>query len=121
MNIITWFEIPVVGFNRAKTFYESVLDISIHVHEVNGALMGVLGDATRGISGAIIKHEWYKPSEHGVLLYLNAGEDVMPALARAEAAGGTVVIPKTKVSEDFGYMAVFRDPDGNRIALRSTG
>ena len=120
MNTINWFEIPVIGFNRAKKFYESVLGITIMEQEIGGALMGFLGDSTQGVTGAIVKHELYQPSENGVLIYLNAGEDLTPALARAEAGGGTVLIAKTTISDAIGCMAVFRDLDGNRIALHST-
>jgi hypothetical protein len=36
-----------------------------------------------------------------------------------EAAGGKVLVPKTQISEDYGYMAMFLDTEGNRIALHS--
>lgn len=121
MNTISWFEIPVIGFHRAKKFYEFVLGITIAEQEMNGMLMGFLGDSSQGVTGAIVKHEWYTPAEHGVLIYLNGGDDLGPMLARAEAAGASVVIPKTKVSDDIGYMAVFKDTEGNRIALHSLG
>ncbi len=116
---ITWFEIPALGFQRAKKFYETVLEVPVHEQEVGQALMGFLGTHEDGINGAIVAHEWYIPSEHGVLIYLDAGEDLNPMLARAEGAGATVIISKTRISEDMGYMAVFRDPEGNRIALHS--
>lgn len=116
---ITWFEIPALRFQRAKKFYETVLEVRVHEQEVGQALMGFLGTHEDGINGAIVAHEWYVPSEHGVLVYLDAGEDLNPMLARAEGAGATVVIPKTLISEEIGFMAVFRDPEGNRIALHS--
>jgi uncharacterized protein len=119
MNTISWFEIPVIGFRRAREFYEGVLGITIEEQRIGSALMGFLGDSSAGVTGAIVKHEWYQPSEHGVLIYLNAGDDLSPALARAEALGATVLMPKTRISDTVGFMAVFRDPEGNRIALHS--
>ncbi|MCZ7557567.1 MAG: VOC family protein [Bacteroidia bacterium] len=119
MNTINWFEIPVMGFRRAREFYEGVLGITITEQRIGGAVMGFLGDPAEGVTGAIVKHEWYQPSENGVLIYLNAGDDLSPALTRAEALGATVLVPKTRISDTAGYMAVFRDPEGNRIALRS--
>jgi uncharacterized protein len=116
---ITWFEIPVLGFDRAKKFYQTVFEVPVVEQQVGQALMGFIGSHEDGINGAIVEHEWYIPSEHGVLVYFDAGDDLNPMLARAEGAGATVVIPKTLISEDIGYMAVFRDPDGNRIALHS--
>lgn len=118
-NRISWFEIPVEGFDRAKKFYEKLLGIEIEEQEVGGALMGFLGNWQEGITGAIVKHEWYRPSQDGVLIYLNAGEDLNPMLTRAEVGGAQVLMPKTKISDEVGYMAVFRDPEGNRIALHS--
>jgi hypothetical protein len=38
---------------------------------------------------------------------------------RIEAAGGTIILPKTEISPEYGYMAVFLDTEGNRIALHS--
>jgi hypothetical protein len=36
-----------------------------------------------------------------------------------EAAGGKILVPKTEISPDYGFMAVFLDTEGNRIALHS--
>ncbi|MBR9977831.1 MAG: VOC family protein [Bacteroidetes bacterium] len=116
---ITWFEIPVTGWNRAKKFYQTLLKVDIEEREIGQSLMGILGTPEDGINGALVMHEWYIPSEHGVLLYLDAGKDLNLMLARAEGAGATVLIPKTQISEEIGYMAVFRDTEGNRIALHS--
>jgi uncharacterized protein len=116
---ITWFEIPAGSWNRAKKFYQTLLGVEIEERVVGQSLMGILGTPEDGINGAIVMHEWYVPSEHGVLLYFDAGEDLNPMLARAEAAGATVLIPKTQISGEIGYMAAFRDPEGNRIALHS--
>jgi uncharacterized protein len=38
---------------------------------------------------------------------------------KVEAAGGKIMVPKTMISEEYGYMAVFVDTEGNRIALHS--
>ena len=41
------------------------------------------------------------------------------SFGRVEAAGGTVYQPKTQISPEHGYMAVFIDTEGNRVALHS--
>ena len=56
---------------------------------------------------------------NGTLLYLNANPDVQIILDRVEAAGGKVVVPKTEISPDYGYMGIFIDTEGNRIGLHS--
>lgn len=39
-------------------------------------------------------------------------------LACVEKAGGKVVMPKTSLGEN-GFMAIFKDTEGNRVALHS--
>jgi predicted enzyme related to lactoylglutathione lyase len=46
-------------------------------------------------------------------------DDVQEKLDRVEAAGGGIIQPKTQITEDIGYMGLFRDSEGNRIALHS--
>ncbi len=73
------------------------------------------------VAGALVYNpEWYKPAgKDGVMLYLNANPDVQIVVDRIEAAGGRVVVPKTQISPEYGYMAVFLDTEGNRVALHS--
>ena len=61
----------------------------------------------------------YTPSEHGVAIYLNANPDIQTVINRIEPAGGKVVIPKTQISPEVGYMAFFLDTEGNRLALHA--
>jgi predicted enzyme related to lactoylglutathione lyase len=53
------------------------------------------------------------------VVYLNAGDDLDGAVARVEAAGGKVLLGKTRISEDIGSIAHFLDTEGNRVALHS--
>lgn len=73
-----------------------------------------------GASGSLIQNkDWYKPSESdGVLIYFNS-IDVQNELDRIASSGGKIVQEKTQISPDIGYMAVFLDTEGNRIALHS--
>jgi predicted enzyme related to lactoylglutathione lyase len=61
----------------------------------------------------------YEPRDNGALIYLNANPDMQPIVDRIESAGGTVQIPKTQISPEVGYMCVFIDSEGNRMALHS--
>jgi len=70
------------------------------------------------VGGAIIEMEGYVPSQQGVNVYLNGGDDLAAPLSRVEAAGGKIVMPKTDIGEN-GYMAQFLDTEGNKIALHS--
>ncbi|RKE94967.1 VOC family protein [Ichthyenterobacterium magnum] len=120
-NMVGWFEIPVTNMERAKTFYNTVFNIEIQVQEFAGTLMGWFpyAEGKEGASGSLIQQEAYSPSDRkGVLIYFSS-VDVANELSRVEAAGGNVVQPKTQISPEVGYMGIFIDSEGNRIALHS--
>jgi predicted enzyme related to lactoylglutathione lyase len=119
--MVNWFEIPVVDINRAQKFYETVFNVTIHVQDFGGVKMGWFPDtgAQATASGSLIQQESYIPSKtHGALVYF-ASDDVANELALIPDAGGTILKGKTQISPEIGYMAVFIDPEGNRIALHS--
>lgn len=120
-NMIGWFEIPVNDMDRAKAFYDTVFNINIQVQDFGGVLMGwfPFTEGKSGASGSLIKHEAYQPSDsQGILIYFSSS-NVSNELGRIAVAGGKVVQPKTQISPDIGYMALFIDTEGNRIALHS--
>ena len=116
-NSINWFEIPVKDFNRAKNFYSEIFSIKMHEEMMGPHQMGFFpGD---GVSGAIIKADGYEPSMDGALIYLAAGEDLTGVMNKIDSAGGKVIQPKTKVTDEIGYIAIFKDTEGNKVALHS--
>lgn len=121
-NMVGWFEVPVTDMDRARKFYETVFDIKINVQDFGGLLMAwfPFAEDRPGASGSLIKHsDSYKPSEtHGPLIYFSSA-DVSVELAKIEQAGGKVLQQKTMISEDIGFMGLFIDSEGNRIALHS--
>lgn len=118
-NAINWFEIPTADFDRAKKFYADILGSDIQEMSMGDYRMGMLPAGEGGIGGAIVAGAGCVPSDNGTLVYLNAGADLAPILTKIEAAGGTVVMPKTMITEEIGYMATFTDSEGNRVALHS--
>jgi predicted enzyme related to lactoylglutathione lyase len=78
-------------------------------------------ESPMNVGGALTHNkEFYKPSAtDGPLIYLNGNPDVQNILDKVEAAGGTILVPKTEISPEYGHMAVFMDTEGNRIALHS--
>jgi len=122
-NAISWFEIPVIDLNRAQKFYETIFNIQMVPLDTPNFQMRMfpIEDMMNGIGGAISKAEgFYRPSAtDGTLVYLNANPDVQNVLDKIEAAGGKIVVPKTQISPAYGYMAVFVDTEGNRVALHS--
>ncbi len=121
-HFISWFEIPVSDIQRAKTFYETIFEVELSFMNLGDDFkMAVFPGDMESVSGALIYNEsFYRPSDtHGPLIYLNANPDLQIIQDRIAAAGGTVSISKRQISPDHGYMAVFTDSEGNRVALHS--
>lgn len=123
-NSISWFEIPVTDLNRAQRFYETVFGIHLMPMDMPNIKMRVfpVDDLMTGVSGALTDTggEFHKPSANeGVLIYLNGNPDVQRVLDKVESAGGKIVVPKTEISPEHGYMAVFIDTEGNRVGIHS--
>jgi predicted enzyme related to lactoylglutathione lyase len=122
-NVISWFEIATTDLARAQKFYESIFEVQLIAMDTPNLKMRMfpVDDPMTGIGGALSYAEgFYKPSAtDGPLVYLNGNPDVQNILDRIEAAGGKIVVPKTQISPEYGYMAVFIDTEGNRVALHS--
>ena len=118
-NAVNWFEIPTKDFERAVKFYDTIFGFKTNVQDLNGLKMSFFPCDKDSVGGALVHHEWYKPSENGVLIYLNANPDLEKVLSKVEKAGGKVLIKKKMISPEIGYMGVFADTEGNRIALHS--
>jgi predicted enzyme related to lactoylglutathione lyase len=116
-NAINWFEIPVSDFERACKFYGDVLGSPLHRETMGGAQMGFFTHVQGGVGGAICAGEDYTPATNGTLVYLNIEDGIKEALARVEKAGGKVLLPRTQITPDIGYMALFLDCEGNKIAF----
>jgi len=123
-NAVNWFEIPVSNYERAKAFYSEILGAKITDHHMEDKQMkyGIFpyDMENHKVGGAILQMEGMNPSTDGSTVYLNGGEDLSIPLARIEAAGGKIVMPKTDIQEN-GFIAQFIDTEGNRVALHSMG
>ena len=122
-NIVEWFEIPVENMDRAIKFYESILGLTLTKMDLGALIMAVFphtGDAT-GSGGALVQHpDFYKPSTDGCLLYLSAPSgDLSNEMGKVTAAGGQVLMEKKSIAEDVGFMGLFIDSEGNRMAFHS--
>jgi predicted enzyme related to lactoylglutathione lyase len=119
-NALNWFEIPAKNFARAKSFYETVLGISIDEMPHPSLKYGMFPAAYESgeVGGGLVEGEGFEPSDKGSVIYLNGGDDLAVPLSRVEKAGGKVVLPKTSIGAN-GFMAHIIDTEGNRIALHS--
>ncbi len=123
-NAINWFEIPAIELERAKDFYEGIFKINMDFMDNGEMKMYVFPmDPSSGkVSGGIAASEFHEPAQSGgPLLYLNANPSIDLVLKRIEENGGKILIPKTRISEDVGFMAFFRDSEGNTIGLHANG
>lgn len=120
-NAILWFEIPVKDMQRARSFYQEILDIELHDFAPNDNLqMALFPSGQNGVGGALCyNQEFYEPGHQGPLVYLNANPDLEVVLERVGQAKGKVLQPKRQISKEIGYMAIIEDSEGNRIALMS--
>jgi predicted enzyme related to lactoylglutathione lyase len=118
-HAINWFEIPAKNLERACSFYGAVFNTDIHREEISGLKMGFLPHGQQEVGGALVEGEGYEPSESGPLVYLNGGDDLADPLSRVESAGGSLVMPKTKISDEIGYVAIIKDCEGNKVAFHS--
>jgi hypothetical protein len=118
-NSLNWFEIPVVDFERARKFYSAIYDFEMPSTVMKNDQLGFFPVQRGHIGGAIIKGEGRVPSQTGTLVYLNAGEDLDNILGRIDGAGGTVLVGKSAISPELGFYALFRDTEGNTVALHS--
>ncbi len=121
-HAISWFEIPTNDIDRAQKFYETIFDMQMVPLDNPHIQMRLFPlENMMNVGGSItFNKEFYKPSAtDGVVVYLNANPDVQIVLDRIEAAGGKIIIPKTQISPEYGYMAMFIDTEGNRVGLHS--
>lgn len=119
MNAAVWFEIPAADFDRAVGFYEKVLRTTLRREKFGPADMAVFPCNEKGLAGAVMKGEGFKPASDGSVVYLASRVDLDQPLARVKAAGGKVVQPKTALPPGMGYFAHFVDSEGNRVGLHS--
>lgn len=119
-NVAVWFELPVADMERAEAFYTAVFGHPLRRETCpdSGLLMAVFDPEGAEVKGALVKGANFTPGGEGTLVYMNGGDDLSGPLGRAEAAGGAVLMLKTSIAP-HGFIALFRDSEGNRVGLHS--
>ncbi len=118
-NTVRWVEIPALDIQRAAAFYSAIYAQPLSVIDLNVRKLVLLPNDNGGVGASLNETENFPPGDKGILLYLDAGDDLTPMLDRVLAAGGKVISPKTDLGGN-GFFAVFRDSEGNHLALMST-
>jgi predicted enzyme related to lactoylglutathione lyase len=118
-DALNWFELFVADFDRAKRFYETALQAQLQEMEMENCRMGMFPyDNVIGIGGSITKMQDISPCPGGTIVYLNVEGDLDDVLKRIPSASGSVVKPRTSVGQ-HGFIALFRDTEGNSVGLHS--
>lgn len=117
-NAVTWFEIPVADFERATTFYETLLDAKL-LPFPGSEPCNIFPIKDGGVSGCIVQRPQHKPSADGTVVFLNADGKLDASLKRAEKLGAPILVPRTEIPGGFGYFACLQDSEGNHVGLHS--
>lgn len=118
-NIGCWFEIYVQDLERAKKFYEAVLEVPLQKLENPGLeiwAFPMLMDAP-GASGALVKMEGVPSGGNSTIVYFSCADCAVEA-ARVAPAGGRVQKEKMSIGE-YGFIALAIDTEGNIFGLHS--
>ena len=118
-NLVSIVEIPTNDFSRAVTFYQTLLDLKIEKVDMDGVTMGVFPSGDNTVNVVLVGGGDYKPSANGTIVYLNAGDDLQNVLNKVEKNEGKVMLPKTEISPEMGFFAMFTDTEGNTLGLHS--
>lgn len=116
-HAINWFEIPSADFERAVTFYNTILNTTLREELFNGVPNAIFQTGEDQIGGAVV-HTDVQPSASGAIVYLNADNQIEQILQRVEPAGGQILLPRTSIG-DPGWIALFIDSEGNQVGLHS--
>ncbi len=111
-NPVCFIQIPAPDMNKARAFYQRVFGWEISM--LPDGMYAFYKDGRAG--GALCARS--KPSDDGIRLFISA-DDIPAKLKEIVAAGGEEVTPKTKISDEYGYFAFFRDSNGGKMGLWS--
>lgn len=112
-------EIPAGDPQALGAFYKNTfgwdldLDTNFNYLQFNGD--GGPGGAFVQNTGPEAGGQWAGSGANSPLLYLGS-DDIEGDLAKVEAAGGQVLVPKMEIPQT-GWFAIFRDPSGNNVGL----
>lgn len=126
-NPVGWFEIYVFDMERAKSFYQVMLDIRLEnlpspdtsmqmeAFPMSAAVDGA-GELP-GACGALVKMNGCSPGGSGTLVYFSC-MDCVEDEARVPQAGGKIAKSKFSIGE-HGFISLVVDTEGNTIGLHS--
>lgn len=119
-NALNWFEIPVADLDRAQRFYETLFATPLRRESMGpDTMLAVFPYEQYGVGGCLFAAPHATPGIEGAIVYLNAGSSLDAVLARVDASGGRVTLPRTELPEGMGCFAHIADSEGNRVGLHA--
>ena len=123
-NPVGWFEIYVNDMERAKRFYEAVLNKTLEslidptASQDSVEMQGFPSSMEEyGAGGALVKMEGVQSGGNSTLVYFSC-EDCAVEQSRVEKAGGEVQREKMSIGE-YGFISLAVDTEGNMFGLHS--
>ncbi|HEY7748731.1 MAG TPA: VOC family protein [Aestuariivirgaceae bacterium] len=109
-NTIIHFEIPADDVQRAKRFYQKAFGWKISdPWKMNYFFVETKKKGEEGINGGLMQR---KMPDQPFMNYL-AVASIDASCRKVEKAGGEVVMPKTEIAPNMGWIAAFKDTEGN--------
>jgi predicted enzyme related to lactoylglutathione lyase len=120
-NACNWFEIPTADLASAQRFYEAVLGRRLQREQYGPVPVAVFPHAAEGSGGCLWggANAQRAPSQTGTVVYLDCMPSLDAALARVEAAGGRIALPRQDLPPGMGCFAHIVDREGNLVGLHA--
>ena len=114
-----WFEIYVQDMNRAKKFYESVLQGKLEKLNSPGIEMWAfpMEMNASGAGGALVKMPGVPSGGNSTLVYFGC-DDCAVEEGRVKKSGGSIHKPKFPIGQ-YGFITLAVDTEGNMFGLHS--
>ncbi len=118
-NPAVWFEIYVQDMNRAKKFYESVLQGKLEKLDSPGMDMWTfpMEMNTPGTGGALVRMPGVPSGGNSTLVYFGC-EDCSVEEGRVVKSGGRIHKNKFAIGQ-YGFITLAIDTEGNMFGLHS--
>jgi uncharacterized protein len=120
-NTFVYFEIPADDLERARHFYEELLDWDIismseqGFEGFEGYWSVLVSDDFTDMQGGMMERDVLFPQPRFYIGVKSLDESV----EKLQELGGSIVMPKTAVG-DMGWTVLFEDPEGNVFGLWQT-
>ena len=116
-NSIVHFEIPADNLKRAKKFYEKLFGWKItDPWKMNYFMVETKDKGKDGINGGLMARQ--NPGQP----FMNyvAVDSIDAYSKKVVKAGGAIALPKMEIGKGMGWVAAFKDTEGNLMGLHQS-